>query len=188
MPWHMSDPDKDRGSGTKALSEAYLERAAVFYLQRFASSSENLRQVLTRKARRRARASSQAGEDGPEVDVAPLVDAVVARAVAAGLLDDRTYADAKLVSLLRRGTSARTARAALASKGVGAELVSAALAEAAPDDLAQARRYAERRRLGPWRSRPDPSLRERDLAALARAGFPYRVATQVLDADPDGEP
>lgn len=177
----VSNASKERRARPKPLTETYLERAAIFYLRRYASSVENLRQVLMRKAKRRAGPGSE--HDGEPRDVGPLVDRVVAKAVASGLLDDRTYTEAKLGSLLRRGTSARTARAALNAKGVEPDLVAAALAEAAPDELAQARRYAERRRLGPWRRAPDPAFRERDLAALCRAGFSYRIAAAALEPE-----
>ena len=173
------------GQGKDAVTELYLERAAIFYLQRYASSVENLRQVLMRKAKRRAGRASETNGDRERPDFGPLVDRVVAKAIESGLLDDRSYTEAKLGSLLRRGTSARAARAKLAAKGVGSDLLSAALAEAEPDEVSQALRYAERRRLGPWRRHADAAFRERDLAALCRAGFPYRVARAALEADPD---
>jgi regulatory protein len=49
-----------------------------------------------------------------------------------------------------------------------------------------ARAYAKRRRLGIHR-RPDTRAlhRDRDLGALARAGFSYDLARRVVDADPD---
>src|SRR4051794_10472678 len=71
-----------RGSGGEAargparVTPAYIERAALAYLARFASSAENLRRVLRRKVERRCRARDE--------DAAPflaLVDEVVARTV-----------------------------------------------------------------------------------------------------------
>ncbi|MHA1114431.1 MAG: regulatory protein RecX, partial [Alphaproteobacteria bacterium] len=50
-------------------------------------------------------------------------------------------------------------------------------------DLAAAIAYARRRRLGPWRvAAARAERRERDLAALARAGFNYDLARRVVDA------
>ena len=50
-------------------------------------------------------------------------------------------------------------------------------------ERAAARRYAERRRLGPWRADPArrSGRRDRDIAAMARAGFPVRLAISVID-------
>ena len=39
----------------RKVSEAYLQRAAMSYLERYASSAENLRRVLRRKVDKRCR-------------------------------------------------------------------------------------------------------------------------------------
>ena len=155
-----------------------LERWALHYLGRYASSAENLRRVLTRRVRRRA----------PEaVPVAgALIDALVARYRESGLLDDAAYASARVQSLHRRGESMRAMRSRLAAKGVPAADVADAvlgLQTAAPDsDLAAACIFARRRRLGPFRRATADHARE--LGAFARAGFSRRVAEAVL-ACPD---
>lgn len=164
----------------RPVTPAYLERAALHYLERYASTAENLRRVLARKARRRI---APGGESPPtlEADIAEVVE----RIVRSGLVDDRSFATMKVGALMSRGTSTRAIRTRLKIKGVPDEDAGAALAAHAPDDLALARRHARRKRLGPYRMRPDPARRERDLAALCRAGFPYRIAASVLDEDPD---
>jgi regulatory protein len=131
-----------------------LERWALHYLGRYASSAENLRRMLTRRVRRRSPETVSAAE--------PLIDALVARYREAGLLDDAAYAAARVQSLHRRGEAMRAIRARLASKGVSAA------------DVADARR----RRLGPFRRAAADHARE--LGAFARAGFSRRVAEAVL--------
>ena len=161
-----------------AIGSDLLERWALHYLGRYASSAENLRRVLTRRVRRRA----------PEAALAAggLIDALVARYRESGLLDDATYAVVWMQSLHRRGESMRTMRARLAAKGVPAADVPdavSALRAAAPDpDLAAACVFARRRRLGPFRRADADHARE--LGAFARAGFSRRVAEAVL-ACPD---
>jgi regulatory protein len=159
----------DREIGTELL-----ERWALHYLGRYASSAENLRRVLMRRVRRRAPEAMPA--------TAGLIDALVARYREAGLLDDVAYAAARVQSLHRRGESVRATRARLAAKGVSAADVADAVAvlrAAAPDpDLAAACAFARRRRLGPFRrAAADPA---RELGAFARAGFSRRVAQAVL--------
>lgn len=169
---------KERSAGParpKPLSAAYLDRAAIAYLQRFASSSENLRRVLLRKARRRL-----LPDEPPGPDVEALVAATVERALRSGLLDDRSYAEAKTASLLRRGTSPRAVRARLRQRGVPDEAVDAALAADPPDEVALARRLAQRRRLGRWRTADRHASPEKDVASLCRAGFSYAVARAAL--------
>lgn len=177
---------------TRPVTEAYLERAALHYLERYSASVAMLRATLLRRVQARCRLRTE-----EPAAFAPLVEAVVGRAVAAGLVDDARFAAARAATLRRRGTSARGLAAKLAAKGVPRALVEATLAEeqeteeeAGDAEATAARAYAKRRRIGPWR-RPDTRLahRDRDLAALARAGFPYALARRVIEAEPkDGLP
>ncbi len=162
----------------RPVTPAYLERAALAYLERFASSSENLRRVLRRKVEKRCRLR---GEDPAEFHAA--VDDVVARSLRSGLLDDTRYAESRVATLRRRGGSARSIGAKLASKGVPREAISAALEGEPEDERAAAHALARRRKLGPYRPGDRAPFRERDLAALARAGFSYGIAREVIEGE-----
>ncbi len=157
-----------------------IERWALGYLGRFSSSAENLRRVLTQRTRRRSPDAVRQS--------AALIEAVVERYRASGLLDDAAYAAARAASLHRRGEPLHKIRARLAAKGVEASVAADAIlglrAEADDPDLAAACAFARRRRLGPYRRMAaDPA---RELAAFARAGFGRRIAQAVL-ACPDVE-
>jgi regulatory protein len=158
----------------REIDPELLERWALHYLGRYASSAENLRRVLTRRVRRHAPATAS--------QLSPLIDALVARYRESGLLDDAAYAAGRVQSLHRRGDSLWVIRARLMAKGVAAPDVAdavSALRAAAPDpDLAAACSFARRRRLGPYRRTAADHARE--LAAFARAGFDRRVAEAVL--------
>lgn len=160
-----------------------LHRRALFYLERFATTAAHLRRVLLRRALRDAEAL-----DLDPAQVRRDVDAAVARVVAAGLVDDRLFAEGRARRLAEGGRSPAGIRAALAGKGLEPEAVAAALGrlgeERADPELAAAVVHARRRRLGPWRpAGTRAALAARDLAALARAGFSYRVARAVVDAE-----
>jgi regulatory protein len=159
------------------IGSELLERWALAYLGRFASSAENLRRVLLRRIRRR----SPAGSDAPQ-HIAPLIDELVERYRRSGLLDDEAYAAQRLQSLSRRGESLVKIRARLAEKGVENSVVAQALAALREDagdlDLVAACAFARRRRLGPYRR--GVADRFHDLAAFARAGFSRQIALQVL--------
>lgn len=168
------------------ISASYLENAALHYLERFASSRANLRRVLMRKVER-----SLAHHGGEAAEAAILVDAAIAKLAGLGYLDDGAYAEMKTRGLHRKGGSLRVIRATLAAKGIDADTADAALAHLAETtpapDLAAALALAKRRRLGPFRP---PELRadnrQRDLAALGRAGFDWETARKVIEApDPD---
>ena len=156
-----------------------LANAALYYLQRYASSAENLRRVLRRRVDRAARVH--------EIDPAESyahIDALVQRYEAAGLLNDRAYAETSVNSLRARGGSARIIRLKLKQKGVVPEAIDHALGEGTSEanELRAAIAYARRRRLGPYRTRRRDDSRDRDLANLARAGFSYDLSRRVVES------
>jgi regulatory protein len=158
----------------REIGPELLERWALGYLGRYASSTENLRRVLIRRARRYSpKAAQHAGV---------LIEALVVRYRESGLLDDAAYAAARVASLQRRGDSLKAIRARLAAKGVTAAVAANAISglrDSAPDpDLAAACAFARRRRLGPFRR--GATDRQRELAVFARAGFSRRIAEAVL--------
>ena len=179
-------PEKRARKAPRKATPKSLENAALYYLVRFASSAEDRRRVLMRRVERSARAHDTDREEG-----AAAIDDIVRRFVASGILNDAAYAAARAGTLHRRGASARKIRASLMQKGVASDDIEAALAslrdEAADPEIAAAVTLARRRRLGPYRRDGDrEARREKDLAALARAGFGYDIARKVIEA-PDIE-
>lgn len=168
----------------KPVTPASLENAALAYLERFASSTENLRRVLMRRVDRSAQLHGTDREDG-----AAWVDALIARYQKSGLLNDAGYAEMRTGSLFRRGVSTRVIRETLAAKGVSRETTAVALErlaadESGPLDRRAAITLAKRRRLGPFRLAEDRTTRrDKDLATLGRAGFDYETARFVVDAE-----
>jgi regulatory protein len=159
---------------SREIGPELIERWALHYLERYASSAENLRRVLMRRVRRHS------PQTAPQV--AALIDALVARYRESGVLDDAAYAAGRVQSLHRRGDSLQAIRARLAAKGVAtsdvAEAVSRLRSTATDPDLGAACAFARRRRLGPYRRAAADHARE--LGAFARAGFNRRVAEAVL--------
>jgi regulatory protein len=168
----------------ESIDNALIERWALAYLGRFASSAENLRRVLLRRVRRRFPDDREAANRA-----AVLIDGLIARYRASGLIDDAAYAAGRARARLRRGQSLRTIRAGLAAKRVRAEDAEAAIGALRDDsgdpDIAAACAFARRRRLGPYR--PDgEGEHDKELAAFARAGFGRAVSEAVLAcASPD---
>lgn len=162
-----------------------LDRAALRYLERFDSSAANLRRVLRGHVTRAARAHA-----GLDVAAAErLVEELVDRYQASGLIDDARYAESLARGLRARGASRQGIRHKLRARGVSAEAIDAALAAAGRDsddaELDAARAFVRRRRLGPHRPEQQRAERyRRDLAALARAGFSFDVARRALGIAP----
>ncbi len=185
--WQDADVAARRKQRTskKALADETLEKNALSYLNRFDSSVANLRKVLKRHIRRHAR------DADPElVEKAELcAEGIIERYQGSGLLDDRRYASTMAWSLRERGSSARAIEHKLAARGVEASAIRDAISDVDKDcdedaELVSARRFARRRRIGPHRAPAERNAkRERDLGALARAGFSLDVARRVLDEE-----
>jgi regulatory protein len=181
---------KQRSSGPPApLTRDSLEHSAFRYLERYETSEQHLRRVLERKLRQALDAARAAPE--LRAEARSWIGPIVARAVELRLVDDRRYAEAMVRRLERRGSSHQASWQKLRHKGVPEELIREQLGAAEPEaELAAAAALARRRGLGPWRAgEARAERRERDLAALARAGFDPDVARRVVDADsPDSLP
>lgn len=171
-----------------AITDSALEKSALFYLERYAASSGQLRRVLLRRIKR----AEMLGAEAVEIESARRqIEMLIERYLASGLLDDRRFAASQAQSLQRRGASRRRIRQRLAAKGVDRDFVEDALGTMEPEgetsELAAACVLARRRRLGPYRAAGvRQEFRQRDLATLARAGFSLDVARRVLAAgDPE---
>ena len=179
---HRRKPPARTAPGVTAES---LERSAAYYLERYSSSRENLRRVLMRRVRR-ASLDPEAGEGAAE-NGKRLVDALIERYAASGLIDDKRYAEHKAVRLARGGASRFQIRGKLMQKGVERDEIAGAIAsldnDAENSELAAACALIRKRRLGPYRAAPERiKFRDKDLATLARAGFRLDLARRLLRA------
>ena len=175
-----------RAPKPRQITEEYLEKAAFYYLGRYASSSANLRKVLSRKVWRR----EAAGAERP-VEVENWLDRVVEKCVRLGLVDDVAYARSRAEGFLLKGRSLRRIEEELNHKGIARDIINATLTQLDPDgdaDMQAAIRLAKKKRLGPFapkegRRGADPAkLRDRALGAFQRSGFSFDIARKVLEA------
>ena len=152
-----------------------LERLALFYAGRYATTRAKLRAYLHRKLRERGWAGE--GE-------AP-VEGLAERLAALGYVDDRAFASGRAASLGRRGYGERRIRDALAAAGISEEDGAEARERSRAEAWDAALRFAERRRIGPFAEaesgRPE---REKALAAMLRAGHPLAIARRLVTAPP----
>lgn len=152
----------------RPLDSVRLEELALTYVARFATTAAKLEAYLARKLRER-------GWDGE--GAAPTQE-IVARFVDAGYIDDAAWARAKSGSLLRRGYGLRRVRQALDAAGVRDE---ARVGQGAQRAAALA--LARKRGFGPFGAAlPDRPLREKQIAALLRAGHPLDSARELVNA------
>lgn len=182
-------PHKKKRTPRKITSR-YLENAALYYLQRYATSVDNLRQVMIRKVKR-----SCAFHDVAPDAFYPQIEALLERYVASGLLNDKTYAEGRVGSLRRQGRSRQIILSKLQLKGLAREDIEAALEQIDTEtkedqgmeaEFAAALKLARKKKIGNFNLKPetDPLLRrkeqQREMGMLARNGFSFDIAKRVL--------
>lgn len=174
MTEKQSKPQKKR----KRITRDYLRNAGTYYLQRFAASEANFRRVMERKIMK----SIHEHPDQDRVSCIALLDEVVSEFSKLGYLNDTAYAFGLMRSLRQKGWPITRILNRLRQQGLDEDCIDAAREdpENKIDDVAQAQHFARKKKLGIYRTPPAPDLYKKDLAALARAGFSYNVAQQVL--------
>lgn len=156
----------------KPLDAARLDALALYYVSRYATTQAKLAAYLQRKLRER----------GWQGDAQADVDAIAARFVTLGYVDDRAFAESRSASLMRRGYGERRIGAALKNAGIADDLVMDVL----PDEeeaRTAAESYARRKRFGVFGPAvSDPKVRQRQFAAMIRAGHSFDLAKQMINA------
>ena len=187
-----------------ALDDAALNDAALAHLARYATTQAGLLRVLDRRIDRWARAQETTDLHAADPDTTAqtatraraAARAITARLAAQGLSDDAAFAASRARSLTRAGRSRQAIAAHLAARGIERNAAADAMPAHEDAELAAALACAKRRRIGPFRrAKPDapgfdqtpldPAARNRELATLARAGFPRAIAQRALACPPD---
>lgn len=172
------------GRAVRQPDAGFLHEAALAHLARYPGTRAGILRMLLRRIERWARAAE--GEKEAIAAQAALARRAareeVERLAEAGIVDDSAFAAARARRLAQSGNSRRGIVAHLVRHGVGRT----ELADAVPDDpageLTAALRFARKRRIGPFRAGapPDAGARRKELAGLARAGFPAAIARAAL--------
>lgn len=160
------------------LDAPALERLALRYVERFATTSARLRTYLVRKIRER-------GWEGDAADPQALAETLPEKLAELGYIDDRAFGEARASAMGRRGLGERRVAGTLYAAGI-AEPDRAALAPAiAARALETALAFARRRRIGPYADAvADRPLREKQIAAMIRAGHDVGLARRIAQMAP----
>jgi regulatory protein len=170
----------------RPISQQSLRIAALRYIDRFATSRENLRAVLMRRVQKAAYY-----HDTPTIeDAKSWIDALLNKLEEASFINDARYAEGRAGALHRKGTSMRVIRMKLKEKGLSDQDIEQALVTLEEEsnspnlERSAAIALAKRRRLGPFRS-PEKreAFKDKDMGALARAGFSYDLASAIISAE-----
>ena len=184
-----SNPEnKRRGKVPKKINETYLHNAGLYYLERYAASSNHFRTVMLRKVKRSCMHHTDQNYD----ECAKLVNDLIRKFEASGLLNDDLYISSAVASFRRKGISKRMIVQKLIMKGVDAETAQTYLSNhdrnqhegSAEAELKAAAIFCRKKKLGCFASANTPDT-DKQLAKLARAGFSFDTAKKVLNLKED---
>lgn len=160
------------------LDREGLERLALHYVGRYATTRAKVKSYLARKVKER-------GWEGE----APNISALAERLSALGYIDDGAFAAARAASLQRRGYGEQRVAQALRAAGIEDEDAAEAREQTKEGALAAALRFARRKRIGPYATAAaDRANAQKAFAAMVRAGHSFDIVKQVLNASADDIP
>ena len=166
----------------KSITQQSLRNAGLRYLEKYAASTQSLRDVLNRRT-----SKCQSPDDPDPYILEQWIEDIIQQFTNAGLLNDRLFAQARAESLFNKGSSIKMIRSKLTEKGIVGvvldEVISDLVDEWKNPDLKAAIRFSQRKKIGPFRIRGDRAVFiKRDLASLGRAGFSFEVAKKIVHA------
>jgi regulatory protein len=155
---------------TRPITYARLRNIALFYLERYDTSSGKLIDTL----KRRVQKTKLQGLEIPQ-ETNQWIKKIVQECQQLGYVDDKRYAENQVRTLSAQGKSSRFIAQKLAAAKISSDIIQVLLDPT--DDLERAQTFVRKKHLG--------NDYQKDLAKLARAGFSYEIAKQVLQEDPD---
>lgn len=164
----------------RKITKQRLKNIGLYYLQRFESSVDNLRQVLKRRV-------NDYAFHYPEYDKREAlgwIEEILEEFENYRYLDDNRYTELKVRDYLNSGKPERYIKNKLRGKGISETAIELALQEQDYDPTAMAFKLAKKKKIGPFRLDGESRRenRQKDLGVLVRAGFDYDIACEVLDA------
>lgn len=163
----------------RPLDQESLSDLALRYAARYATTRAKLATYLARKLRERG----WSGTAPPD----PL--ALVERMAELRYVDDAAFATMKAATIGRRGYGLRRVSEALKQAGVEEADRDAPEREARAKQWDSARRFAQRKRIGPFATeQADRPQREKQIAAFLRAGHDFAAARLWVNALPGEMP
>ena len=161
---------------SKRLTEKRILNITLFYLSQYESSTEKVRSLLKRRLRRMA---MQGEEIPPEAN--EWIETAIQKATSLSYLDDMRYAENQVHNLVGQGKSEHFIVMKLSQAGIDPKTIRQLIEATETTEEERARHFAQRKRLGPYRDKNREAYREKDMAALARAGFSYDTVITILN-------
>ncbi|MBR5154606.1 MAG: regulatory protein RecX [Alphaproteobacteria bacterium] len=172
--------EKTKKRTPKFPTKARIKNIALYYLERFETSEDNLRNVLKRRIDKYAFFDKSYNKQ----DGYTLVEEVVKECIKNNFVCDERFAEFKINSYLRAGKSKRYIEQKLKLKGISENIVEKIIIESEYNEFDVAYNFAKKKKIGPFRGSEEARTQyyQKDLSALVRAGFSFDVAKDILDS------
>ncbi len=161
----------------KKITPERLKNIALYYLKRFESSVENLRQVL----QKRINAYVKENPDFDKKQASEWIENILSEFIRLNYLNDRRFAEIKIRSYLNAGKPERYIMPKLKQKGISENIINEILNEQEYDVFQMALKLAKKKKIGPYR---EPEKRrdfyQKDMGILVRAGFDYDTVSDIM--------
>ncbi len=178
--------DEDRKPKKKALkkiTKQRLKNIGLYYLKRFESSVDNLRQVL----KKRVNDYAYQNPDFNKAEAYNWIEELLQDFQGWKYLDDERYTEIKVRDYLHAGKPERYIKNKLKQKGINEEQIDSVLQTQEYDPKEMAIKLARKKKIGPFRADEESRNlnRQKDMGTLVRAGFDYETVCDVLNMNPE---
>lgn len=161
---------------TKQITEKRLYNITLFYLSKYESSSEKVRQMLQRRLLK----ASQQGIEIPD-ESQQWITKIIGQMQSLGYINDKRYAENQVRILSRQGKSKSFIVQKLRQSGIDSETICTLLDDESESDVQRAILWLKRHKKGGFRLKtPDKEIYCKDLSALGRQGFSFQTAKKAL--------
>ena len=159
------------------ISENYkkIEAKAFWYLERYASSSKNLKDYLRKKVR----------DTDLNHDSELIISQIINNLEKQNILNDGVFSESKAKTFINKRWSLSKIKFRLKQLGINNETIDICIenikTEEADIELIAASKLVKKRFIGSFRRKElDDKLKNREFGILARAGFNYALSKKVL--------
>ena len=171
--------EKTKKRVPKRPTKTRLYNIALYYLERFETSKENLRNVLKRRIDKYVFFDKDFNKEQAYI----WADEVVNECATKKFVCDERFAEFKINSYLRLGKPKRYIEQKLKQKGIEDKIVAKIFDESEYNEFDIALNFAKKKKIGPYRE-SDKIRKEyyqKDYALLIRAGFSFDIIKDILD-------
>lgn len=175
---NLSTPEKKR-KPLKKITKTRLYNIGLYYLQRFESSVQNLRNVLRRRVDRYAFEN----KEFDKLQAYGWIEELLEDFAKKNYVSDERYGALKVRDYINSNKPVHYIKNKLKTKGIDEKTIDALIENENIDEVQMALNFAKKKRIGPFRKDEEEAAQtfQKDMATLLRAGFEYDVVCDVMN-------